>query len=50
MPLPRIRAKKPRAGFRHVLSAQDIAAAFRFFGESCTYGLREIVLGGFPEG
>ena len=49
-PLPRIRVRRPPRGYHHPLGRSEIASALRFFGEACTYGLREIELSSRPSG
>lgn len=44
MPLPRIRVKRARKGYHHALGRSNIIDALKFFGETCTYGLRSIEL------
>jgi len=48
MPLPRIRVKRTRKDHSHALGRSEIRRALQFFGESCTYGLREIELSSKP--
>lgn len=46
--LPRISVRKPRKGYVHPASKQDIERLLLFFGERSFYGLREIQLAQAP--
>ncbi len=46
--LPRLVVKRAPKGYRHVVSRSEVIPVLRFFGEACTYGLREIVLAAGP--
>ena len=43
-PLPRIKVKRPRRNFFHPAGKREITRVLRFFGETCTYGLRSVDL------
>lgn len=41
---PRIKVQRPRKGFFHPASGADIRKTITYFGELCSYGVREISL------
>src|SRR5262249_21713345 len=49
-PLPRVYARRPRAGYAHPASKAEVIALLRFFGEPYTYGLRAVELVPGPPG
>ncbi len=47
-PLPRIRVRRPRKGYRHAVKRGDVVSTLQFFGETCTYGIESIELAASP--